>query len=194
MVNNSNDTRKILDSGVREEFSTGSVRDTQEGKGRMDLLPLCDLVEVFNNEYVKSILLYLHSFECIVDVRILHDVLRKFSACHSHSVSVRNPMYIDTQDSDQSRDEQQIQADCADMILEVGKHYEEGAKKYSERNWEKGQPVSRYLSSAIRHFLKYVAGYEDEPHDRAFVWNILAIMYTMRVHPELIDIKAGDVK
>lgn len=29
----------ILDSGKRQEFSTGSVRDTREGKGRFDLLP-----------------------------------------------------------------------------------------------------------------------------------------------------------
>lgn len=185
--------RKILDSGVREEFSTGSVRDTQEGKGRMDLLPLRELMDVFGNEYVKSILLYLHAFERTVDIKILRIVLRKFSACYSN-VDGHYPLFIEEQDADQSRDEQQIQSDCAQMILEVGKHYEEGAKKYSERNWEKGQPVSRYLSSAIRHFLKHVAGYEDEPHDRAFVWNILAIMYTMRVHPELIDIKAGDVK
>src|SRR5574337_316559 len=30
---------KILDSGKREEFSTGSRRDSREGKGRYDLIP-----------------------------------------------------------------------------------------------------------------------------------------------------------
>jgi hypothetical protein len=30
---------KVLDSGDRQEFGTGAVRDTQEGKGRFDLLP-----------------------------------------------------------------------------------------------------------------------------------------------------------
>lgn len=29
----------VEDSGEREDFSTGSVRDTREGKGRFDLLP-----------------------------------------------------------------------------------------------------------------------------------------------------------
>lgn len=29
----------ILDSGKRQEFMTGAVRDTQDGKGRYDLLP-----------------------------------------------------------------------------------------------------------------------------------------------------------
>lgn len=32
--------KPIKDSGKRQEFSTGSVRDIQEGKGRFDLLPL----------------------------------------------------------------------------------------------------------------------------------------------------------
>jgi hypothetical protein len=36
----------ILDSGTRREFETGSVRDAQEGKGRMDLLPWAAIMEV----------------------------------------------------------------------------------------------------------------------------------------------------
>ena len=31
---------KVKDSGKREEFDTGAKRDTQEGKGRFDLLPV----------------------------------------------------------------------------------------------------------------------------------------------------------
>lgn len=30
---------KVVDSGARQEFGTGAVRDTQDGKGRFDLLP-----------------------------------------------------------------------------------------------------------------------------------------------------------
>ena len=36
----------IKDSGERREFSTGAVRDIQEGKGRMDLLPWGAIMEV----------------------------------------------------------------------------------------------------------------------------------------------------
>lgn len=36
----------ILDSGTRREFETGAVRDIQEGKGRMDLLPWAAIMEV----------------------------------------------------------------------------------------------------------------------------------------------------
>ena len=36
----------MKDSGKRQEFSTGAVRDTQDGKGRYDLLPTRALREV----------------------------------------------------------------------------------------------------------------------------------------------------
>lgn len=36
----------MKDSGEREEFSTGAVRDTQNGKGRYDLLPVVALERV----------------------------------------------------------------------------------------------------------------------------------------------------
>lgn len=37
---------KINDSGNRREFDTGAVRDIEEGKGRMDLLPWTAIMEV----------------------------------------------------------------------------------------------------------------------------------------------------
>lgn len=39
-------TCKILDSGNRRQFASGAVRDIQEGKGRMDLLPWGAIMEV----------------------------------------------------------------------------------------------------------------------------------------------------
>lgn len=36
----------IKDSGNRREFSSGAVRDIQEGKGRMDLLPWSAIMEI----------------------------------------------------------------------------------------------------------------------------------------------------
>lgn len=37
---------RILDSGQRQAFSSGAVRDCQVGKGRMDLLPMRALMEI----------------------------------------------------------------------------------------------------------------------------------------------------
>lgn len=77
------------------------------------------------------------------------------------------------------------------MSLEVAKHFEDGAKKYGENNWQKGIPVHCYIDSALRHYLKYRRGDKDEPHDRAFVWNILCCIWTCIHKPELNDYAKG---
>lgn len=46
-------------------------------------------------------------------------------------------------------------------IIRLSKHFEEGAKKYGERNWEKGIPINSFIDSAMRHTLKYMAGQDD---------------------------------
>lgn len=67
-----------------------------------------------------------------------------------------------------------------DMMLDVSIHFEEGAKKYGEYNWQKGIQESSYIDSAVRHYMKFRAGMDDERHDRAFVWNILCLMWQHR--------------
>lgn len=55
--------------------------------------------------------------------------------------------------------------------------YELGARKYNRRNWEKGVSVNRCFRSLLRHAFKYIAGWQDEDHLAAVVWNALAIMH-----------------
>ena len=107
----------IKDSGTRREFESGAVRDVQEGKGRLDLLPAC-------------------------------------------------------------------------AILRVARHFEAGAKKYSDRNWEKGIPVHSFIDSALRHLMKYLDGQNDEDHLCAAAWNLLCAMWTEEKRPDLQDIPA----
>ena len=73
------------------------------------------------------------------------------------------------------------------MLLETAKHFEQGAKKYGDYNWQKGIPVKSYIDSAVRHYLKHLRGDADERHDRAFVWNILCCIWTCKHKPELND-------
>ncbi len=97
---------EVLDSGVREEFSTGSMRDTRAGKGRFDLLP-------------------------------------------------------------------------GYSLFRLARHYENGAKKYGDRNWEKGQHTSRFLDSAMRHLVLYGMGSREEDHLAAAAWNAFGLMWTV---------------
>lgn len=73
-------------------------------------------------------------------------------------------------------------------IWQVAKHCEEGAKKYGERNWEKGIPQHSFIDSAFRHLAKYVMGWRDEPHLRAAAWNLLCALEQEDTHPELFDL------
>lgn len=82
-------------------------------------------------------------------------------------------------------------SDISTMFLEVSKHFEEGAKKYGEYNWQKGIPTHCYIDSAVRHYLKWIREDTDEPHDRAFVWNILCCIWTCIHKPELNDYSRG---
>jgi hypothetical protein len=100
--------KEVKDSGKREEFKTGSVRDTQVGKGRYDLIP---------------------------------------------PISLRR----------------------------LAQHYENGARKYGDRNWEKGQPLSRYLNSALRHLQNILEGDTSEDHMAAGAWNLFAIIHTQEM-------------
>lgn len=66
-------------------------------------------------------------------------------------------------------------------ILELAKHFENGALKYGEHNWEKGIDESSYIDSASRHYVKFRAGWKDEDHASAFLWNILCLYHTVTV-------------
>lgn len=149
--------RRIKDSGARIEFSSGAVRDIQEGKGRCDLLPL----GVIANFMEDSILLFMNEYKERGQIGSLYSVLKEAPSKLKFS---SYPI----------------------MFLEVSKHFEEGAKKYGENNWQKGIPICSYIDSAIRHYLKFINGDQDEPHDRAFVWNILCAIWTHTNKPEFI--------
>jgi hypothetical protein len=61
-------------------------------------------------------------------------------------------------------------------ILRLARHFETGAVKYGERNWEKGIPINSFIDSAIRHILKYMDGQDDEDHLVAAAWNLMCAM------------------
>lgn len=148
---------EIKDSGARREFETGAVRDIQEGKGRCDLLPLDIIAEYLGDD----VLCIIDQYRSSGDYRTLFGAL---SAFRTH-----------------------LKTDSFTMFLEVSKHFEAGAKKYGEHNWQKGIPTHCYVDSGVRHYLKYLRGDTDEPHDRAFVWNMLCCIWTCKHKPELND-------
>lgn len=161
---------ELKDSGSRREFESGAVRDVQEGKGRCDLLPL-DVVSTFMGMYLSSgptyypndeVLEFINQYVRNGDIGNLYTAIRKFV-------------------------EREGIHPCT-VVLEVAKHYEDGAVKYQPRNWEKGIPLHCYIDSGVRHYLKHIRGDRDEPHDRAFIWNMFGAIWTHTHNPEMIDL------
>lgn len=140
----------IKDSGERTEFETGAVRDMRAGKGRCDLMPLSVVAEVMDDDIIRDIA----TFQTSGNWPDLSIAILRFA--HERKWSLY------------------------DMMLETSIHFEEGAKKYGENNWQKGIPIKCYIDSAVRHYLKWRKGDTDEPHDRAFVWNLLCCMWEVQ--------------
>ena len=155
---------EIKDSGARREFDTGAVRDINEGKGRCDLLPLDIIGEMWGDPILTSIGTYIR-------------------CGNTNDIKEAVEVFLTIKDWDYST-----------WLLEVSKHYEEGAKKYAERNWEKGISLHCYIDSGVRHYLKWLRGDTDEPHDRAFVWNMLGALWTQTNKPELIDLPFKEIR
>lgn len=149
---------ELKDSGNRREFSSRAVRDIAEGKGRCDLLPLGVIGEISGNTVFTNIDEYIRTG----DKMLLVEAIKEFS----------NIRY----------------GDLNTAMLEVSKHYEDGCNKYGERNWEKGISLHCYIDSGVRHYFKWLRGDEDEPHDRAFLWNMLGAIWTHNNLPEFCDL------
>ena len=149
----------IEDSGSRTAFSTGAVRDIQEGKGRMDLLPLKVIANLFSYVH-RDFFLGIDEFMKTGYTEGLYRAL----LCAIENV---------------------FGGDFATATIEVSIHFEEGTKKYGERNWEKGIPLQAFVNSAVRHYVKWVRMDNNERHDRAVIWNLICAIATCSMHPEL---------
>lgn len=68
---------------------------------------------------------------------------------------------------------------CA--IRRLAQHYENGAKKYATRNWERGLPLSRFIDSAFRHLGDFMEGDRSEDHLAAILWNISGYIWTEKM-------------
>ena len=150
---------KIKDSGKRTVFETGAVREIDDTKGR------CDLV-------------YNHGWHDVIGDSF-YNYVEQFVRYGTRNYVVLACQYFL---------ESAYEDDFNTAYLEVAKHYAEGAKKYDDRNMEKGIPWHSMVDSALRHYTKWRRGDDDEPHARAVIWNLLTLLYMIDNKPELNDL------
>lgn len=65
------------------------------------------------------------------------------------------------------------------VLVQLSEHYRAGADHYGDHNWKRGQPVSRYYASLMRHLWACMLRKTDENHIVAVIWNAIAICYTL---------------
>lgn len=148
---------EILDSGDRTEFSSGAVRDMHEGKGNFAVMPL-EVVSKLIDFNGDTILDSIAAFMRTNDTGHLYDALNTFTAAYHNQMET--------------------------LLLETAIHYEQGAKKYGPDNWRRGIPTWCYIDSAVRHYIKWLRGDNNERHDRAFCWNLMCCIWEVDWHEE----------
>lgn len=159
----------LPDSGTRDCFSTGAVRDADTEKGRMDLVPLDILATMYKSENNLSSDLY-DSINTEVDVfSFVSNAIESYIWSGDESDLTMSFIIFSMFEF----------GGICDATLEVSKHFKDGALKYSDHNWRKGIPLNRYVDSAMRHLVKWYRGDQDEPHDRAVLWNLICCHWTM---------------
>lgn len=168
---------EILDSGERREFASGAVRDITEDKGRCDLLPLKVVASYFNRRIDSNNPDKAKATCVCVVLDQLDRVLRREDDDFMSPILQAARTFIVTN----------YDGKDGEAMMELARHYENGAKKYKERNWEKGIDAHSYIDSCTRHLMKWYDGWDDEPHDRAVLWNLFGLAWTLANRPECDD-------
>lgn len=174
--------KQILDSGNRRQFYDKDgkplgVRDIDDNKGRCDLMVLDCIARYFKLEEslnVKSSVCahIINMLDCVLWNKIDEKMTQEdyiYSAIGAFIAEAYNDK-------------------AGEAFMELSLHYRDGAAKYGEHNFRKGIPCHCYIDSAIRHLLKWHDGWEDEPHDRAVLWNLFGLAWTLTNKPELNDL------
>lgn len=193
--------KEVKDSGAREAFVTGSRRDTRAGKGRFDLLPfealhyigqrVDDIAPVFSERIYdrgenmimlalgEAMHLALSALVAGLGPDVRHPRLAIAAWCVMAALEVDehgDPVpWIELWQAEGLRGVWVIPPRA---LARLAVHYENGARKYGDRNWERGQPASRYMDSAVRHINRARAGDADEDHMAAAAWNLIAALHT----------------
>ena len=181
----------VKDSGKRQDFSTGSVRDTADGKGQPHLLP---------GEAIQRIRTYqqISNPKCIIastDRNALLNLIEKSLYTYSELYDTRDDISTDILETISFVEDliRQEEGFYSAPYRRLSVHYQNGAKKYDPHNWRKGQPVSRYYDSAVRHYWDILDDKKDEDHEAALYWNLIAIVQTkMDVNKGIIPKELND--
>lgn len=144
------------DSGKREEFSSGMVRDTQEDKIRFDLAFDGPLAYVFfdTTEFAALLRIAKKWYDSPPNIQlarlVIDEVVKHARISH------------------------------CELFREYAELMMRGAIKYTPKNWLKAEGMSeleRFKSSFCRHLMQYISGDTSENHKAAIIFNLNGATY-----------------
>lgn len=194
---------EIKSSGEKREFGTGSHRDASVGKGRMDLLPASSVLKVMSVTTGEETLAikagqkmdYCSYLTAAYQYALRYmngDTDRDYLVLAAKSAIIATGQFesIKANSDDRAAETNNPRQCFAFGLKQLSQHYEAGAIKYGENNWQLGQPMSVLLDSGMRHNVKAIAEIIDEPHCRAAAWNYLCAVWMEDNKPELQNIES----
>lgn len=184
---------KIKQTGEPVVYGDGAIRNTKEGKGRYDLIPIepmSSIMDVYHDKnFITEIDAISNEDEFVVCL-YNYAINRKFAyaiilLCLGNDIhGIGWHIYSD-----------EIGEYFASMIEYLAEHFEKGAKIYGEHNCEKGIPLESFIDSGLRHMTQYinVSGDREENHWIAAIWNFWMAEWTMlKQNKSLSDVTSGD--
>lgn len=152
------------DSGKRQEFESGMVRDVSEGK--------TDYTLMFDGPISGFYLLHILRGSFNSDYILPMDILMLFSRWYESSdvLAAHNLLF---NIAELEGGPYGYFRRCAELLTR-------GAVKYSPRNWMQAageEEQKRFKESALRHFMQYMCGDKDEDHAAAIWFNINGYEY-----------------
>ena len=77
-------------------------------------------------------------------------------------------------------------------LYQLAEVYTAGAKKYADRNWEKGMKWGRIFGAIMRHLWSFWMGENNDresgqPHLAHAAWGCLTLLEYTNTHPEMDD-------
>jgi len=165
----------LKESGKQEKFPTGAVRDTNEGKSAMELIPWEILPDkIFTNITKKSSITETDKEALLTEIL---DLVMRLRITSFSEMWMLDNLIVNCFDL--------VGKNYLDTLYDLGIHYGEGATKYGANNFMLGQKLSHITGSFLRHLTKYMQGWKDEdPHERGMLWNVINMKFVLTYYKE----------
>lgn len=153
------------DSGKRQEYATGMVRDVTDGKTRFDLVWF-PLVEAWQ-DHRRGLRAHGMDFGEVDRELVLEEFLRWWET-PDILIGARVAAFLGAREG-----QEELLRRWAELMTR-------GAVKYGALNWQKAATqteLDRFRESAARHFFQWYLGDRDEDHAAAVLFNLSGAMY-----------------